>query len=463
MLDLHIGTTILEGETETVLVLRDVAVAAVGKPSNSAKRSPLALALVIDASASMHGAPLKAAIASSIALIDSLSDEDEALVVTFSDDAVLECDRIETDSLGKKALHVALSTLKAYGRTDLESGLRLGARALRNSTKQRVILLLSDGVPNRGETDPQRLALAVHAAKASVSTMGFGTDYDPSLLAGLASHGCGTHDTIPDTSLMAYSFTRALSHVSDTVYDNVLLERVRENGAVDAMRLGSWVRNESRAILLGSAAFTSAQVRAHELGTAAEIVCQSAALSPARANLEARVLRARSLKREATRSLVQGDRDAARRAIERALRVLGDADPFLGAELLDHAAILSSRVNTRQRARSLERVSLAMLPEEDDDRPSLRAWLVRIESAGRPESDRVELGILTRAGHQKRIASELRVHRHSYIVFAHGSYRLVPEYGIPKLNDAEVEDASVALTHGATVSFESAHYRFEVS
>jgi uncharacterized protein YegL len=458
MLDLQLGTTILEGETETVLVLRDVP-AASGK---SAKRSPLALALVIDASASMHGAPLGAAIASSIALIDSLSDEDEALVVTFSDDSVLECDLIETDSLGKKALRVALSTLKAYGRTDLESGLRLGARALRPSAKRKVILLLSDGVPNRGETDPQRLALTVHAVNASVSTMGFGTDYDPALLASLASHGCGTHDTIPDASLMAYSFTRALSHVGDTVYDDVLIELSQDNGSVAAMPLGSWIRNESRAVLLGPGAFTSAQVRAFERTTGDEFVCQNTPLSPARASLEARILRARALKREAARSLVQSDRDTAKQTIERALRILGDADPFLGAELLDHAAILSSKVDVRQRARSLERVSLAMLPEEDDDRPSLRAHLIRTEGTGDPEADRIELGVLTRAGHQKRIASEIRIHRHSYIVFTHGSYRLVPEYGVPRLNDTEVEDASVALSHGATVSFDSARYRFEL-
>jgi uncharacterized protein YegL len=453
----RLGHATIEAQTYAVMTLH----------APEAKRSGgMCVALVLDTSESMQGAPLEAAITAGLSVIESLHEQDEALLVSFSDDAVVECDRLQADFLGKKGLRVALSTLRAYGRTNLQAGLSLATRALRHSEKRRCILLLSDGEPNRGSRDPATLVKSL--GSATLSTLGFGEDYDVTLLADIAERGRGTFAHVQDLALMGFEFARALGTVSDMAFDQAWLTiepgvhqvvKTHTYGdmhpSVQGIRMGPLdvFYGEQRSFVFSvTGALAGASVEARNVATGQAWRTHAEPLSPARAEGEVRRTLARAMQRDATHLMVRGRRDLAHGVLRDAVRTLASADPFLGAELADQLLVTQSAAFNH---RSAARLSLSRLPEASSSATGTNARLVS-------EGESIALGKLTRAGNGQAIAPGLALHRHSHIVFADGAYRVVPEYGAPELDGTAVIGTSQPLTHGATLTFGNSRYRFQV-
>jgi Ca-activated chloride channel family protein len=157
-------------------------------------RPPVHVALVIDTSASMEGEAIAAARAAATELVASLHDGDRLTVVTFDSKPVLVVPSVELDDDAREDALAKVAAMQAHGTTDLAGGLQVAlADLLPHAAEGRVtrIVLLSDGVPNQADSIPSAVAQAASAG-ITVTALGFGLDYDETLLSSIAQGTGGT-------------------------------------------------------------------------------------------------------------------------------------------------------------------------------------------------------------------------------------------------------------------------------
>ncbi len=101
---------------------------------------PFTAVIVVDASSSMQGAPLKDALEGARAFVDSMGPQDEAQILAVSD-RLLE---VVDGSQGNSSVE-ELENLEAAGGTAIREFLYLGLRAVERRQGRRVVIALSDG------------------------------------------------------------------------------------------------------------------------------------------------------------------------------------------------------------------------------------------------------------------------------------------------------------------------------
>lgn len=161
-------------------------------------QTSLALTVVIDRSGSMSGDKLAYVKVGLHTLADGLPKGTQLALYTFSKEVqlIFPAAVVGSDNLPK--LHAAIDAIVADGGTNIYDGLKAGmATCLQApaSFQQRRIMFLSDGQPTVGDTNPTDIiGLAGQSAKAgcSVSSVGVGMDFSPSLMNGIAQKGNGT-------------------------------------------------------------------------------------------------------------------------------------------------------------------------------------------------------------------------------------------------------------------------------
>ncbi len=159
---------------------------------------PLNLAVVVDASGSMSGAPIAAAKAGVEQLAQRLAPDARLSLVSFDDEPTVHLSGLRL-SEGVARIYSALARIRAGSSTDLGAGWLEGVRCAaevmeRGPGFRNRVVVLSDGHANRGITDP--LALAHHAEQLRIrgissSAIGIGDGYSPPQLEAIASSGGG--------------------------------------------------------------------------------------------------------------------------------------------------------------------------------------------------------------------------------------------------------------------------------
>lgn len=180
------------------------------------------LTLLIDTSGSMSTPERLGLIKESLALlIDQLSPNDEVAIVQFGNGARLVCEHMPVSK--KEILLDAVESLQAGGPTQFDLGLQLGyeqaTSGFRAGDSNR-ILILSDGVANLGELDPDAILEQVSAYRKKgiyLSVLGFGAGtYDDELLEQLADRGDGSYvyiDTMDEARRQFVDQLAATLHV----------------------------------------------------------------------------------------------------------------------------------------------------------------------------------------------------------------------------------------------------------
>ncbi len=164
---------------------------------------PANLALVIDKSGSMADADKMSRVRSALlALVSQLRDTDTISIVVFDSDAQV---LLPARNLGdRRIVRQAIHEIMPGGATNIHAGLMLGYQeARRNFRKDATnrVILLTDGIANRGETAPEKIAqdsLRFNDEGIDLSTIGVGLDLNKDLLRQLAKSGRGLFHFVED-------------------------------------------------------------------------------------------------------------------------------------------------------------------------------------------------------------------------------------------------------------------------
>jgi Ca-activated chloride channel homolog len=366
-----------------------------------AERPAVDLTVVVDTSGSMRlRGRIDFARRAILAVGASMRPGDTLAVVGFDDVARLVIPRRGAVDLSD--LRGELERLNPVGETNLEAGLRLGAReAARASTPWRLgrLILLSDGAATVGATAPEALldALApAHEAGIGSSAHGLGLDHDEHALAALAALGGGAYRFIeaprdlPDALLAELDAARAsvaaATRVDVTLPDGVEVVEVfgataARDGGVLSLAIGDVYHGEPRRAVVrlrmpdgAQDGEVSASIRYTDVVTgraagAGAAISLDRGPSAGSSILIERAIASEALSR-AARSLGAGDAaDAARISRESAARLWRAADDADHRDLEDLA-------------RSAEEAARAILTAPEDPegrraealRAGARAW-----------------------------------------------------------------------------------------
>jgi Mg-chelatase subunit ChlD len=201
------------------------------------ERPPLALALAVDCSGSMADAGKMETVHAGLRrMVERLRPEDRLAIVAWSDEARLV---LPLASVGDGvAARRAIEELAPSGSTNLEAGLACAFASLRDDDAHRAgaarrVILLTDGIANRGVTDPEEiLRRARRAGECGIdlATVGVGADLNHDLLQRLARGGRGLYHFVSDRRDLAKVFVDDLQSLLLPVARRVRLDVVLPRG-----------------------------------------------------------------------------------------------------------------------------------------------------------------------------------------------------------------------------------------
>ena len=186
-------------------------------------RTPLNLAIVIDRSGSMSEKKKLDYVKRAVDyILDQVKDEDFVSIVTYNDYVdVLQSSQHITD---KYDLREKIHDVKAGGYTNLSEGMFEGYDQVNSNYSRGYVnrvLLLTDGLANRGITDDYELSKKVRDKNRrdgiTISTFGVGNDFNENLLTDIADYGKGNYYYINNSSKIPDIFAQELRGVRDLV------------------------------------------------------------------------------------------------------------------------------------------------------------------------------------------------------------------------------------------------------
>jgi Ca-activated chloride channel family protein len=194
------------------------------------------MVIVLDRSGSMNGRKISDARQAVLNLLSSLSAKDRFALVTYSDgvQVVAGLQRVTADH--RQRLEALISGVTAGGATNLGAGLMAGINAILSAAgtgNAAKVILISDGLANKGITDSTRLstmaAIAVEKEFA-VSTVGVGNDFNEQLMTAIADRGAGNYYYLENPMAFAEVFQKEFSYSKATVATNVSISLQLDNG-----------------------------------------------------------------------------------------------------------------------------------------------------------------------------------------------------------------------------------------
>jgi Ca-activated chloride channel family protein len=185
-----------------------------------------AFALVLDHSGSMKGTPLEYAKKACLTALKNLRPGDQCSVVQFASEARVVIP-LQTVGNSRTGLQAAIEAITDGDSTNLTAGWMLGRDELKKAgtgTRRR-LLLLTDGELNAGITD----ALQVEKIVASglekegirTATLGFGNEYNDTLLRSLAKLSNGEFYDVDSVEKLPPIFTAELEGLQSQTVTNL--------------------------------------------------------------------------------------------------------------------------------------------------------------------------------------------------------------------------------------------------
>jgi VWFA-related protein len=181
---------------------RPAAVSEMRMAGTTGARDALSLGIVVDRSASMAGEKIDRAREAVNRFLSLMEPGDRASLIAFSDTVV----RLEqlTDNL--QLLRHAAGTVLPEGHTALFDAVAEGAATLRGIDGRKAVIVLTDGIANRGALNIDQAIAAAVKDSASVYVIGLGKDVRAARLERIAGETGGTYffTPAPDGLLRIY-------------------------------------------------------------------------------------------------------------------------------------------------------------------------------------------------------------------------------------------------------------------
>ncbi len=197
-----------DGKAVHGLGRRDVTLLENGRPvvikemkmgGTSGKREPLSLSLVVDRSGSMTGDKIARAKESVLRFISLMEPGDRASLLSFSDE-VAEVESLTGDI---EKLKQATLAIQPGGHTALYDAIVRGVDSVKGFSGRRAVIVLSDGIANRGAMNiDQSIDFAVKGY-VSVYVIGLGEDVRAARLERIAQETGGTYFFTPSAEGLA--------------------------------------------------------------------------------------------------------------------------------------------------------------------------------------------------------------------------------------------------------------------
>ena len=160
---------------------------------------PLSLAVVIDRSESMSGEKIGRLKESVLRFIALMEPGDRAALIAFSDTVAL----LEPLTGDRDRLTNAVKAIEPAGHTALYDAVAQGARALQDVPGRKAVIVLTDGIANRGSIDIDQAIAEAAKGYVSVTVIGLGTDVRTSRLERIAHETGGAYLFTPSASGLA--------------------------------------------------------------------------------------------------------------------------------------------------------------------------------------------------------------------------------------------------------------------
>ena len=193
-------------------------------------RPPLTLAVVVDVSGSMDADFKIDYVRDGLEkLVLALNDDDRVAIITYETSARVVQPMIDVRG-NRNDLVDIVQGLATAGSTNLHDGLLVGYRELMahwDSGRQNRVILLSDGNPTIGTTDPTAIlamSKGYNSDGIGLTTIGLGTDFNLSLMQGLAEQADGNFYFLESATAVEEVFTEELAYFTLPVAFDVTLE-----------------------------------------------------------------------------------------------------------------------------------------------------------------------------------------------------------------------------------------------
>lgn len=194
------------------------------------------MVIVLDRSGSMQGKKIEDARQATLNLLSRLSAKDRFALITYSDKVYNFSGLVQVSNANRKHLESVIYGIRAGGGTNLGAGLKQGINTL-VSTPQigntGKIILISDGLANKGITHPQHLGKMAGMAvekEFTVSTVGVGADFNEYLMTTIADRGTGNYYYLENPSAFAEVFQKEFNYSKATVAGGVSVQIPLKDG-----------------------------------------------------------------------------------------------------------------------------------------------------------------------------------------------------------------------------------------
>ncbi len=176
------------------------------------KETPsMSMALVIDKSGSMGGAPIELARQAAKATVELLGPRDKICVIGFDSQPFIACEMAPASDVGR--IQDAIDSIQAGGGTSMYPAMAEGQRMLASAgTRIRHMILLTDGQSMPGDFEGITEDMAASGITVSSVAMGGGAARD--LLRRIAEIGRGRYYETMDPSSVPQIFTKETMEVS---------------------------------------------------------------------------------------------------------------------------------------------------------------------------------------------------------------------------------------------------------
>jgi Ca-activated chloride channel family protein len=188
------------------------------------------MVIVLDRSGSMKGRKINDARRAVLKLLSELTPNDRFALVTYSDGVQIASGLLNVNSSNRQRIQAAVSGVRVGGGTNLGAGLQAGIDLLGSSsrsTQAAKVILISDGLANKGITDVRALsgiaAVAVEKEFA-VSTVGVGAEFNEYLMTAIADQGTGSYYYLENPAAFAEVFKKEFVDARASIVNNLKIQ-----------------------------------------------------------------------------------------------------------------------------------------------------------------------------------------------------------------------------------------------